>query len=53
MPAKYIMQFDSPYVQTAVATACALLTILPLLILYAFVQKQFVEGVSRSGLGGD
>ncbi len=53
MPAKYIMQFESPYMQTAVATACALLTILPLLILYAFVQKQFVEGVSRSGLGGD
>lgn len=53
MPTKYIMQWDSPYVQTAVATACALLTIAPLLVMYAFVQKRFVEGVSRSGLGGD
>ncbi len=53
MPTKYIMQWDSPYVQTAVATACALITILPLLVLYSFVQKRFVEGVSRSGLGGD
>ena len=53
MPTKYVMQWDSPYIQTAVATACALLTILPLLVLYSFVQKQFVEGVSRSGLGGD
>ena len=53
MPTKYIMQWDSPFIQTAVATACALLTILPLLVLYSFVQKQFVEGVSRSGLGGD
>lgn len=53
MPTKYVMQWDSPYIQTAVATACALLTILPLLIMYAFVQKRFVEGVARSGLGGD
>lgn len=53
MPLKYIIEWDSPYVQTAVATACALLTIAPLLVLYSFVQKHFVEGVSRSGLGGD
>lgn len=53
IPAKYVVEYDSPYVQTAVASACALLTILPLLIMYMFVQKRFVQGVERSGLGGD
>ena len=53
IPAQYVIEYDSPYVQTAVASACALLTILPLLIMYMFVQKRFVQGVERSGLGGD
>lgn len=43
----------NPYVQTAMISACALLTVLPLLIMYAFVQKRFVQGAARSGLGGD
>lgn len=53
MPDKYILQWDSPIVQGAVASASALLVILPLLILYFFVQKKFVQGVERSGLGGE
>ena len=53
MPGNYVVEYESPYVQTAVANACALLTILPLIIMYAFVQKRFVQGVERSGLGGD
>lgn len=53
VPTNYIVEYDSPYVQTAVASACAFLSILPLLIMYLFVQKRFVQGVERSGLGGD
>ncbi len=43
----------NPFVQQAMISACSLLTVLPLLILYAFVQKRFVQGAARSGLGGD
>lgn len=32
--------------------AATFLVILPLLIAYMFVQKQFMEGVERSGLTG-
>ncbi len=53
MPDKYVLLWDSPIVQAAVASACALLVILPLLILYFFVQRRFVQGVERSGLGGE
>lgn len=44
---------DNPFSQTAMISACALLVVIPLLILYAFVQKRFVQGAARSGLGGD
>lgn len=53
LPDSYLIQWDSPIIQSAVAAACALLVILPLLILYLFIQKRFVQGVERSGLGGD
>lgn len=43
----------NPYVQMAEISACALLVVLPLMIMYAFVQKRFVQGAARSGLGGD
>ena len=53
IPGNMVVEYESPFVQTAVANACALLAVLPLLIMYAFVQKRFVQGVERSGLGGD
>lgn len=37
---------------TAMLMAGTVLVILPLLIVYAFVQRQFMEGVERSGLTG-
>ena len=43
----------NPFVQTATISACALLVVVPLLIMYCFVQKRFVQGAARSGLGGD
>lgn len=53
--AEWLTQIDAtnPYGQTAVMSACALLVVLPLLVMYAFVQKRFVQGAARSGLGGD
>lgn len=33
--------------------ACTLITILPLLILYLFLQKFFVEGIEKSGITGE
>lgn len=53
VPAGYVVNWDSPYIQKGVACACALLVIAPLIVLYLFVQKKFVQGVERSGLGGD
>lgn len=53
MPLQYTVTPESPLAQTAAANAAAFLTLLPLLILYMFVQKRFVQGVERSGLGGD
>jgi multiple sugar transport system permease protein len=42
---------SQPY-DALIITVCTLLTILPLIILFFIVQKQFVEGVERSGITG-
>jgi len=36
----------------AMLMAATFLVILPILIIYAFLQKQFMEGIERSGLTG-
>src|SRR5699024_6315631 len=33
--------------------AAVIITILPILILYLFVQRSFVEGIERSGITGE
>lgn len=43
--------FD-PYKTVTMVQACCVLTLLPLLILYIITQKQFVEGVERTGIVG-
>ncbi len=53
LPGDYVVAAESPLVQLAVANAAALLVIAPLLIMYLFIQKRFVQGVQRSGLGGE
>lgn len=53
VPSDYIVNWESPLIQKGVASACAFLVIIPLIILYIFVQRRFVQGVERSGLGGD
>lgn len=53
IPAEYVINIESPMVHKGVASAAAILVIAPLVILYLFVQKKFVQGVERSGLGGE
>jgi len=42
----------NPYYDNALLTVCTLITILPLLILFLIIQRQFVQGVERSGIVG-
>lgn len=53
IPSEYTINPESPMVHKGVASAAAILVIAPLLILYLFIQKRFVQGVERSGLGGE
>lgn len=46
-----VSAFDPFMATTYVQTGC-LLTILPLLIVYTFLQKYFTEGIERSGIVG-
>lgn len=46
------LNFISPAFSSMMDNTGVLLTILPLLILYLFCQKYFVEGIERSGLVG-
>ena len=40
-------------INVAVLMAGCFLILIPIVILFAFVQKYFMQGVERSGLGGD
>lgn len=42
----------NPLYQSAIAQTASLLIMLPLIIMYLFIQKQFVEGAERSGIVG-
>lgn len=53
IPPTFDFIFDNPLYQHTVASACSLLVIVPLLVIYLFIQKKFVQGVERSGLGGE
>lgn len=44
--------WDNPMYQALIANVSALLMMLPLLIMYLFVQKQFVESIERTGIVG-
>lgn len=46
------MNFISPAFSSMMNNTGVILTILPLLILYLFCQKYFVEGIERSGIVG-
>ena len=43
---------DNPYFTSMILNTSGILVMLPLLIIYFFVQKMFVEGIERSGIVG-
>lgn len=52
VPADYYLMSNNPLYQNAILQSASLLVILPLIVLYMFIQKQFVQGVERSGVVG-
>ena len=52
IPEGYYFEYNDPLYQASVLSTASLLVILPLIILYSFIQKQFVESASNSGMGG-
>lgn len=52
VPADFAYLINNPLYQQAVAQSAYLLIMIPLIILYLIIQKQFVEGAERSGIVG-
>lgn len=52
VPATYAFLLKNPVYEGAIAKTAALLVFLPLVVLYLFVQRKFVQGVERSGIVG-
>lgn len=52
VPPEYAYLYDNPLYQSAVSQSASLLIMLPLVIIYLFIQKQFVQGAERSGIVG-
>lgn len=48
----YKIETIEPVVRSAMVNTAILLIILPLVLLYAFTQRYFIEGVERSGIVG-
>lgn len=53
VPAHYAFLQKNPIYEAAIGKTAALLVFLPLVIMYLFVQRRFVQGVERSGIAGD
>lgn len=52
VPAGYSFLMKNPVYEGAIAKTASLLVFLPLVILYSFVQRRFVQGVERTGITG-
>ena len=52
IPATYAFLMKNPVYEGAIAKTSALLVFMPLVVLYMFVQRKFVQGVERSGIVG-
>ena len=52
IPEGFYFEYNDPLYQASVLSTASLLVILPLIVLYSFIQKQFVESASNSGMGG-
>lgn len=53
VPAGYSFLTKNPVYEGAIAKTASMLVFLPLVFLYLFVQRRFVQGVERSGIAGD
>jgi multiple sugar transport system permease protein len=47
-----VESLSSPLYDAAIREVATLVTLLPLIILFLIIQKQFVQGVERSGIVG-
>lgn len=52
IPGDFYFNYTDPVYQASVLSTASLLVILPLIILYSFIQKKFVESSSRAGIVG-
>lgn len=52
IPAGVQFDFQNIFFQDAIVKTCSLLIMIPLLIMYLFIQRKFVESASRSGIVG-
>ncbi len=52
IPAGFYFNTSDPLYQSSILSTASLLVILPLIILYMFIQKKFVESASNSGIVG-
>ena len=52
VPADFVFNTSSTLYQGSILTASSLLVILPLIVLYMFIQKRFVESASNAGIVG-
>lgn len=52
IPGDYYFQNSNVLYQASILTASSLLVILPLIVLYMFIQKRFVESASNAGIVG-
>ena len=52
IPASFVFNTKSTLYQGSILTAGSLLVILPLIVMYMFVQKRFVESASNAGIVG-
>lgn len=52
VPASFYFEIKNQLYQSSILTASSLLVILPLIVLYMFIQKRFVESASNAGIVG-
>lgn len=52
VPGDYTFLTTNLLYQNAISKTCALFVLIPLIILYLFIQRRFVQGVERSGIVG-
>lgn len=52
IPESYTVLMKNPVYEQAIGKTMTLLIIIPLVILYLFIQRRFIQGVERSGITG-